>query len=214
MRLAEYNNNRPERRRRVERRPKRRKPRILLWLLIIVMMLGTCGYVGIRAVNIISSRNVQFSLKDIGELATQAGYYTNVQVISGSREIFGLAIPLTEKKYIFSYDGVIKAGYDFSEIRLDMDEIAMKVTVTLPEARILSNEVDQNSFTLLDESKNIFNTLKMEDVNESLTAMKKESEEKAVANGILENARTNAELLIRGFLASTIDMSKYTVEFK
>lgn len=191
-----------------------RPGRTLVILLLIAVFVGSFGFFGITAMTTVTSRTMEFGLKDIGELATQAGYYTNVQVISGSREMFGIAIPLTEKKYIFSYDGIIKAGYDFSEIKIDVDAIRKEIRVRLPEPRILSNEIDENSFELLDESRNIFNSLKPGDMNESLSALKRESEEKAIKNGIFDSARNNAELLIQQFLSGSYDLSSYRLVFE
>ena len=54
----------------------------------------------------------------------------------------------------------------------------------------------------------------MEDVNESLTELKQNARETAIQNGILENARDNAETLIRSFLGSAMDLSAYTVRFE
>ena len=182
---------------------------IILLVLLIVFSVVT----GISSATIIKSRTTTLGLRDIGELATQAGYYTNVQMISGSRELFGINIPLTEKKYIFGYDGVIKAGIDFGDIKVIVDEISLVIHVTLPEVKILSNEIDENSFEIFDESHNIFNTLKINDMNTSLIALKEESEAKAIDNGLLENARKNAEVLVRSFLSGAFDLTLYSVEF-
>lgn len=156
---------------------------------------------------------VNFGLKDIGELATQAGHFTNVQVISGSRKIWGADIPLTQSKYIFSYDGVIKAGIDFEQIEVNVDDAARVITVKLPEIKILSSEVDPKSLEIYDETKSIFTPLSLSSVNMSLIEMDEEVREKAIGNGILENARTNAEALITGFLAGTFDLQKYSIQF-
>ena len=44
-------------------------------------------------------------------------------------------------------------------------------------------------------------------------ALKESARQTAIQNGILDNARSNAEVLMRGFLAGTYDLSVYTVEF-
>lgn len=186
---------------------------VLLVLVLLVCFLAFSVLTGISSVSIARSRTTELGFRNIGELATQAGYYTNVQVISGSREILGLTIPLTEKKYIFGYDGVIKAGVDFSEISVSVDELTHTVTVGMPEVKILSNEVDENSFEIYDSTKNIFNSLKVSEINASLLALKEESEEKAVQNGLLDNAKRNAETLVTGFLAGAYDLGSYSIVF-
>lgn len=162
----------------------------------------------------VKSRSIELGLKNIGELSTQAGYYTNVQVISDYREVFGVDIPFTQNKYIFSYDGIVKAGVNFSEIEVNVDDITKTIVVTLPEIKILSNEIDEESLEVYDETKNIFNPLKLDDINLAFVTLKERAQENAIENGILENAQVNAENLVKGFLQGMFDLSKYAVEFR
>ena len=108
---------------------------------------------------------------------------------------------------------MIKAGIDFEELDISVDDLRHEITIRFPEFRILSTEIDDDSFTLYNDGANLFTSLKLEDVNRSNTELKKAARETAVRNGILENARTNAELLIRGFLAGMYDLSVYTIRF-
>lgn len=50
---------------------------------------------GIRAVRSAKSKVSAFGLKNIGELATQAGYFTSVQVLKDVKQLWGMDIPLT-----------------------------------------------------------------------------------------------------------------------
>ena len=43
--------------------------------------------------------------------------------------------------------------------------------------------------------------------------MKREAEQNAIANGLFDGARTNAEVLLRGFLSSTYDPEQWRIEF-
>ena len=190
--------------------PRTVKTVALLACVIVII----CAALGVASVTTVKSETVQFALKDIGELATQAGFYTNVQMIKGSRQLFNIDIPFTENKYIFGYDGVIKAGLDFGDIDMDVHEEARIITVKLPSVKILSNDIDHNSLEVYDEVKNIFNPLKLSDVNLSLVEMEKQAEETAIANGLFENARANAEVLIRGFLSGAFDLGVYSLKFE
>ena len=184
---------------------------ILVAALLLLAVAGLAVFAAQLSGNI--SRTTAFGLKNIGELATQAGYFTTVQTISKSRDVLGIVVPGTQSNYVYSYDGVIKAGIDFEELDISVDDLRHEITIRFPEFRILSTEIDDDSFTLYNDGANLFTSLKLEDVNRSNTELKKAARETAIRNGILENARTNAELLIRGFLAGMYDLSVYTIRF-
>ncbi len=160
-----------------------------------------------------TSRTVSLRLKNIGELTTQSCSYTNVQVLRNSRQVLGVTVPFTQSHYIYSYDGEIKAGIDFADVTLNVDEAKKRVIIGMPPVKIFSNEIDQDSLTIYDESKNIFTPLKLNNLNDSLAQLKVESEETAIGNGLLENAWANAETLVTGFLAPVYDPAVYTYEF-
>ena len=190
-----------------------RPGRVILTLILIILIIAAVLWLaGSRLA--ITSTVTELGLRDIGEMATQAGYFTTVQTIQKSRDVFGVEVPGTRSNYVYSYDGDIKAGLDFADIRVDVNELTRIVTVHLPEIRILSVEIKEDSFKLYNDGKNLFTSLKMEDVNQSMAELKKTARETAIANGILENARTNAETLIRGFLASAVDLNVYTIRFE
>jgi len=158
-----------------------------------------------------SSRIVNLRMEDIGELSTQAAYFTNVQKISNSRDIFGITVPFTQNKYIYSYDGVIKAGIDFAKLTYAIDSNSKIITVNMPEAYITSISVDEDSLVIYDESKNIFTPLKLDDIQSSRKQMEIEAVEQAIANGLLLEAAENAKILINAFLLSNPTLSDHTI---
>ena len=182
-------------------------------VLMVLLLCVLIGVVAARSSKSISSRTVEFGLRNIGELATQAGYFTNVQIISGSRDVLGVTVPFTQSKYVYSYDGIVKAGVDFKEIKVSLDEASKTLTVSLPSAHILDVNVDENSLVVYDDARNIFSPLKISDIQESILALKEEVRQKAVDNGILRNAETNAELLITGFFQGAFSQEQYSIRF-
>lgn len=189
------------------------RPRsVVFFVLLLVAALAALGVFGLQQTGFIS-KTTAFGLKDIGELTTQAGYFTTVQTIKKSREVLGVEVPGTQSNYVYSYDGTIKAGIDFKDIGLDVDETNKVITVTFPEFRILSTEINDDSFVLYNDGANLFTSLKLQDVNKSNAELKKDARDKAIQNGILDNARANAEVLIRGFLAGMYDINSYTIKF-
>lgn len=185
---------------------------VIFFILLLVVILGALGFFGATGTRFLS-KTTSLGLKDIGELATQAGYFTSVQTINKSRNIFGIEIPGTQTNYVYSFDGTIKAGVDFKDIKVDVDELRHVIKVTFPEFRILSTEIKDDSFVLYNDGANPFTSLKVQDVQTGNAALKESARETAIRNGILDNARSNAEVLIRGFLAGSYDLTSYTVEF-
>ena len=185
---------------------------VISFILIIIIIVAGLGIFTLQSTKNVT-KTTSFGLKDIGELATQAGYFTTVQSISKAREVLGWTVPLTESNYVYSYDGTIKAGIDFADIDLSVDEENHVILVRFPEFRILSTEIDENSFKIYNDGTNLFTTLRVEDVNTSNAQLKNDAKETALKNGILENARANAEVLVRGFLASMYDLTVYTIKF-
>ena len=189
------------------------RPRSLLsFVVIIVLVIAALGYFSAQGTGVFS-KVTALGLRDIGELATQAGYFTTVQTIDKSRNVLGIQVPGTQSRYVYSYDGTIKAGIDFKDIQLSVNDLTNVITVTFPEFRILSTEIDDDSFILYNDGANLFTSLKLQDVDKSNTELKKAARESAIKNGILDSARTNAELLVRGLLSSMYDLTKYEVKF-
>ena len=79
-------------------------------------------------------------LRSIQELGTVAYYYTNMGRFENHLDFYGWKVPFTTKSFIVSYDGVIKAGVDLSEVAVQIDEESKTVTVTLPAGKILDRK--------------------------------------------------------------------------
>ena len=198
------------------KRPNRANKNLLLVSLVVILISITiiAAMLIQTRKNQVESRNIAFGLKDMGELVTQAGYFTNVQSSTSTRQLFGLDIPFTTIKYIYSYDGVVKAGLDFAGIEVQVDDANRTVTVRLPEIEILDVNIDNDSLKIYDESQSIFTPLHISDVNEAQIELKEQVRQTAIDNGILEEAEKNARTIISGFLSGTMDLKNYTIQFE
>lgn len=197
-------------------RPNRVNKNLLLVSLVVILISITiiAAMLIQTRKNQVESRNIAFGLKDMGELVTQAGYFTNVQSSTSTRQLFGMDIPFTTSKYIYSYDGVVKAGLDFAGIEVQVDDANRTVTVLLPEIEILDVNIDNDSLKIYDESQSIFTPLHISDVNEAQIELKEQVRQTAIDNGILEEAEKNARTIIGGFLSGTMDLKNYTIQFE
>lgn len=186
------------------------KRKIAIFIVIIVLIVAVV--IGLRSDIFFDSKTTKIGFENIGELATQTAYSTQLGVIDDSRELYGVTIPFTNSKYIYSYDVVIKAGFDFGDI--EWNENNNVIEVKLPKAKILSSELDLNSFKIYHENESVFNQITITENNEAMKKLQKTAEENAVANGLLENARDNSETILKIFFSNKYDLEKYEIVFK
>ena len=72
---------------------------------------------------------------------------------------------------------------------------------------------DTESFKLYLEDESIFRRISMEENNDSMIEMEENARRQAVGNGLLDEARANAEAILRSFFAGVYDLEKYEIVF-
>ena len=178
---------------------------------VILVALAVVLTLGLSSIFNHEEKPTKLGFEDIGELATQAAYTTIVEDTDVSRELFGVSIPFTQSKLIYSYDVVVKAGLDFDQVKWTVSE--NKIKVEMPEIRILSSEIQFDSFQTYYENESIFRPVKIDENNQAIQEMVKKAETTAVENGLLKNARENAEMMIKGFIYQNFDSQEYQISF-
>lgn len=185
---------------------------------IVVALLGiiSCLYLWFGFSKSSSSETSShiIGFEDVGQLTTQSAYCTEVKTLTSSRNLLGIQIPFTQSQCIYSYDVVVNAGYDFSQIRCVPKENLSKIIVYLPEVIPTGTSLVENSFKLYIEDQSIFSPITLEDNNKAIEELQQEAEQKAIENGLFEAAEANAKKLIEGFLANQYDLSQYSIEYK
>lgn len=184
---------------------------IVLVALVVVLAITVVG-LGFKVSHTTESKTTKLGFEDIGEFATQSAYCTEVSATANARKLFGHNLPFTQSNIVFSYDVVIKAGYDFSAITWDVHDTT--ITVKLPEVKVLSCEVKEDSFKKYVEDESIFTPFTLDDNNNAMKALKETAQTDAIANGLYENARSNAETMLTTFFSSAYDMDQYTIKFQ
>lgn len=182
---------------------------ILIILCIVAVVL--VAWFGTRKVVSIDNKTTKLGFENIGELATQEAYCTEVNVTDESKQLFGIDIPFTQSKYIYSYDVNVKAGIDFDQIDWSVKD--KTITVKVPKAKILSCEVNKDSFKVYHEQESIFTKITLKDNNEAMSKLKENAKKDAESNGLLENAEKNAKTIIKGFIEKVYDSSEYEIKF-
>lgn len=151
---------------------------------------GRAGGGGVQKAVELDAVVLENRISQISELASVSWSYTNMAQFESSNAFYGMTLPFTTKKFILTYDGEIKAGVDLGKAQVDLS--GTKVTVRLPDAEILSHEIDENSVEVFDETTSIFNPFTVEDFTAFQADQKAAMEKKALAKGLLEESREKA----------------------
>lgn len=188
---------------------------IMLFLAVVVLIGLAIAAVlfGVRQITSSQSDTKELGFENIGELATQVAYCTEVSHTEGDHSIFGVSIPFTKSTSIFSYEVVIKAGIDFTKVEYELNEDQTRVKIVMPKVKILSSELDLDSFKMYYEKESVFKPITMNDTNEALMALRKNAEDNAIANGLLENAKGNAEVILKGFFRNAYPKNELEFTF-
>ena len=99
-------------------------------------------------------------------------------------------------------------------MKVDVDDSANKIILTIPTAKILSYEIDNDSVKVITEKNNIFNSISVNDKVKADAATENAMKTRAIENGLLEKAQKNAEDILSRVVKSIAAVDdNYTIEF-
>lgn len=147
---------------------------------------------------------IKEQILEIGELATVTYCYTNVGTVDSVKQFsfVGWNVPFSEKEIVVSMDGVLKVGIDVTKVDIVTDEATKTITITIPEATILSNELDEKSMIVHVEDEQLFSNITLADSSSVRIEIKSKAEERALEQGLLEEARTKASEIVRNLIVA------------
>ena len=158
---------------------------------------------------------VEDTVKSASNLVTTEYFYKDADTYVNYREFMGYKVPLTTDMSVFTYKGKVGIGIDLSEASYSVDNTNGIITVTLPEVKIMYNEIDMGSFQYAFKSDSILNNTDMENHTQLLEQLKnKTSNEVNQDSELLQKAGENARNVISTFLTSAEQTKDYKVEFK
>lgn len=163
----------------------------------------------------ISSEIVESALKEAKELTTLKYHYKNIASFENSQQFQGMTIPFTKKSFLYTYEGEIHAGVDLEQAKVNINEEAKTINVTLPETKILSHDIDENSVMVYDEKNSIFNPLEMKDYSNFRKEEEAKVEKEAIDKGLLDEAKEQTLKAVKDILLlNPIIEEDYTVSVK
>lgn len=183
---------------------------LIVFILIIIAVVA----LGVRAEFFTESKTTKMGFEDIGELATESCTMTEIDVVDKSRKLYGVNIPFTQTKYIYSYDVNIRAGIDFSKVTWK-DNDNNTITVTMPKVKVLGKPtLDTSSFKVYHEKESVFTNVTLEENNKAQNELVEKAKKDAIDNGLYDRARVSAEKQLESFIKANDTYKNYKISFE
>lgn len=192
--------------------------KFIIAVIIIILLCAVLVYTRKEAKsNYVSDEKItEIGFENIGELATQSVTTTTVRVETKDLKLFNVSIPLTQSKYIYTYNTTIKAGINFSDVKWqlgDTDDTSHNIYVDIPEVKTLSADIDLDSFKVLHEENNIFSPITLTEHNDSLIQLRENALSNAINSGLYDRALDNAKTILTSFISQVYPSNEYNIIF-
>ncbi len=164
--------------------------------------------------HVVSELSVSAILEPASELVTQKYHYRSADIYEDSKMFKDFKLPFTTNMFVFSYEGEINAGFEFSDIKFEINNDKELITISLPKAKILSHTIDESSLEFKDAKNSIFNATEFGDYAELMIEQKKKEEIRLEENEVFWDAvNDNAKTTFENLLKLSGDTSEYTIVF-
>lgn len=175
----------------------------IISLFVLILLVGGAFFIGMNKMKKdltpnISSALISNKLVAVKELTTVKYNYRNMGQFENQSTFYGWKVPFTDKKFIVTYDGTISAGVDLENLDIKID--AHTINIKVPQAKILSHEIDEKTIKVFDEKNSIFNPIKVEDYKDFSADQKELVEKDALDKGLLQEANNKALTAIKDIL--------------
>ena len=192
--------------------------KFIIAVIIIILLCAVLVYTRKEAKsNYVSDEKItEIGFENIGELATQSVTTTTVRVETKDLKLFNVSIPLTQSKYIYTYNTTIKAGINFSDVKWqlgDTDDTSHNIYVDIPEVKTLSADIDIDSLKVLHEENNIFSPITLTEHNDSLIQLRENALSDAINSGLYDRALDNAKTILTSFISQVYPSNEYNIIF-
>ena len=178
----------------------RRVFRSALCVLLVISSLQCAGCIGNGADEL--GEEADFSNASyICELSTLEVYYHNVaQMSQDSDVLFGIG-NIGYKKMWFEYSGIVEVGIGASRVEVSQPDAQNVVTISLPQAEILSVNLDETTISDPVVETGLFTSLETEEKTKSLGEAQKGMKEEAEKDDSLKfQARQRAKEMLESYV--------------
>ena len=182
---------------------------ILILLIVVVLLI----IIFINRKTELNTKSQMYSIEKICELATLECYYHDVAEFK--QEATGL-FQIGYKKYWIEYNGIVKYGIDAKDIKVNKPDKKGVVKIFIPEAKVLSVNVDINSMGDPIVDTGLFTSISIEEKNKAYNQAQETMKSNAENDSsLLSQAKNNAQKLIEQYIINVgkqVD-KEYSVEW-
>ena len=131
--------------------------------------------------------------------------------------IFGKILKTGYKKIWIEYEGIVECGIDINKVTVSEPDKDNVVKITIPEAQVLSVNVDEDSISTPLTDKGFLTSISTEEkvvtFNKTQSEMKKKAEKD---NELLSRAKERAKILLEEYIKNVGESigEEYTVEWE
>ncbi len=170
---------------------------IFLIILLIVLIAAIFGFVRSRnkSEKEVITKSTLEKMIDVSELSTFEAVYNGItQVMNKADE--------EKVDYHVYYEAKVKAGFNFEEVKIDLDDREKKIVITLPKIKINDINVDIASLDYMFENKKAdTETVSQEAYKAAIADVTEESKnETAIYELAKQNAVNIVEALVKPFV--------------
>ncbi len=167
--------------------------------ILIALLVGAAAAAGgifyfhMKAQPKVDAKGLMERLEESSELTVEKNFYTGIVRFEEGTIRF-----IDKNGFNMKYEAEIDAGFELENVNIEVNDDS--VVVTVPEAKILSVNIDPDSLEFYDNKVSLIKTDRKEATKQALQAAQKDAEEHATNKGILEAANKRAEVIFKGIL--------------
>lgn len=190
-----------------------KKRKIAMALCIMMAVAGMTGCSN----NVTEIETSNFSaISSVCKLATLKCYYHNVARDENQSKGRFNFLQTGYKKVWVEYEGIVDVGVDVNKVKIETPDTNGVVKVVIPDAEILSIDLDENSISEPLTDHGFLTWITMDEKTSALAAAQENMKESAVANqALLNQAKERAKDIIEDYIKNVgQEMGKdYTVQW-
>lgn len=184
-----------------------KKSIILLFFVVVLVLLFFFVYSYKDNEKEVITETTLEKMLDVSELSTVETVYNGVTQVMNKKD-------KERVDYYVYYEAKIKAGFDFEQIKIELDQKAKKISITLPEIQINDINVDIGSLEYIFENKRADTQTVSQEAYEA--AIQDVTEESAAETAIFDVAKQNAENIIEALIRPFVQQvdANYQIEIQ